>query len=84
MRILIDPSGGIRAIYSDDLAELLAEGRSTVRRASHVEPASGGGWTADMGPVDGPILGPYQTRTEALKAETDWLMEHNVPVPKGE
>jgi hypothetical protein len=66
-------SGGrVRAIYNDALAPLLTEGDFTVTRASHVEPAPGG-WTADMGPVGGPVLGPFALRETALAAETDWL-----------
>lgn len=37
-------------------------------------------WWADLLPVDGPVLGPYNTNTEALQAEVDWLKLHNVPV----
>jgi hypothetical protein len=28
-----------------------------------------------MGPVDGPVLGPYGNRTEALQAERSWLTQ---------
>lgn len=38
----------------------------------------GSGWTADLSPVGGPKLGLFQTRTEALQAEFDWL-EQNMP-----
>ncbi len=62
-----------RAIYSDALEPLLDEGRATIRRASHVEPADGGGWTADMSPVGGPILGPFRLRADALAKEVEWL-----------
>ena len=30
-------------------------------------------WQADMGPVGGPILSPFDTRQEALAAEHKWL-----------
>lgn len=64
----------IRAVYADDLAGLMAEGRASIRRASHVEPAAdGAGWTADLSPVGGPILGPFPLRAEALAAETAYL-----------
>jgi hypothetical protein len=26
-----------------------------------------------MGPVEGPVLGPFRSRTEALGAEREWL-----------
>ncbi|WP_242687916.1 hypothetical protein [Alienimonas californiensis] len=43
-------------------------------RASHVEPADGGVWTADLSPSGGPVLGPFPLRSEALTAEADWLI----------
>jgi hypothetical protein len=63
-------------IYTDELALLLDEGSATVTRVSHVEPSHQDGrhgWTADMTPVDGPVLGPFTTRAEALDAERVWL-----------
>lgn len=44
-----------------------------ISRASHVEPDAEGYWWADMGPVEGPVLGPYGSRSEALGAEREWL-----------
>ena len=79
--IIISRDGQIRFIYKDDLLGLSGLGETTIQRASHVEPC-GGGWSADMSPVDGPILGPYKTRAEALHHEVEWLMEHNIPQPK--
>lgn len=43
-------------------------------RASSVEPVRGQ-WIADMDLSEGPILGPYRLRKEALAAERVWL--HN-------
>ena len=37
-------------------------------------------WWADLLPVDGPVLGPFETNTEALEAEVVWLKEHNIPI----
>jgi hypothetical protein len=59
-------------IYSDEHAELLAMGKSETRRASHVEPC-GSKWTADMSPVGGPLLGPFDLRQQALDAEVAYL-----------
>lgn len=73
--ITILPDGTIEAIYSDELADLFAQGTTTVTRASHVEPAPGG-WTADMTPrfgPDAPVLGPFPSRGEALAAEVAYL-----------
>lgn len=51
-------NGEAQVVYSDELAPFLAEGRTTVTRASHVEPhPTRGGWVADMTPSDGPVLG---------------------------
>ena len=61
------------AVYSDRLADALGRlGEKSVSRASHVEPV-GDGWTADLSPVGGPVLGPFRYRTEALGAEVAWL-----------
>ena len=65
-------NGHVQFVYDDALAELLDAGAATVRRVSHVEPAPGG-WTADMSPVNGPVLGPFGLRAEALAAERAWL-----------
>jgi hypothetical protein len=73
--IVVEEDGTIRFIYSDDLRGLLQQGAASITRASHVEPC-GLGWTADMGPVNGPILGPYTTRAEALEAEVNYLHNH--------
>ena len=51
-------------------------GRLEIQRGSHVEPTSNGQWTADMSPVNGPILGPFELRSAALQAERDWLHQH--------
>lgn len=37
-------------------------------------------WWADLLPVGGPVLGPYNTNTEALQAEVDWLKLNNIPI----
>ena len=80
-KIVIGTDGTVRIIHDDDLAQVLApEGVQVTRRASHVEP-SPGGWSADLGPVGGPVLGPFKRRDEALRAEVDWLLEHDIPSP---
>lgn len=72
--VTIRTDGSLQFIYDDELAPLLALGQATVTRASHVEPAAGGGWTADMSPVEpGIVLGPFPLRSEALAAEREWL-----------
>jgi hypothetical protein len=75
MELRVTPDGLVRAIYNEaiDLAEL---GRPTIARASHVEPDEHGRWYADLRPVGGPVLGPFDRRSEALEAERDWLERH--------
>lgn len=73
VRIVID-GGHARAIYSDTIAPALsALGDVSIARASHVEPGKGTTWHADMGPVNGPVLGPFASRAEALTHEVAWL-----------
>lgn len=84
--LVINADGQISAVWNDALAGL---GEARIVRASHVEPydgsggdafaakyADGGWWTADMGPSDGPVLGPFRTRGEALEAERQWLRDN--------
>jgi hypothetical protein len=54
--LTIRADGTLEFIYSDDLAAFMERGGTVVTRASHVEPYKGG-WTADMRPSGGPILG---------------------------
>lgn len=72
MEIVVATTGELRCVYSDaiDLVEL---GQLNIRRASHVEPGVDGKWWADLSPVSGPMLGPFDRRTEALAAELRWL-----------
>jgi hypothetical protein len=70
--LVVDASGDVRCIY-DEALDLREIGKLQITRASHVEPDRDGFWWADMGPVDGPVLGPYGSRSEALAAEWGWL-----------
>ena len=72
MDLIISPDGIGHAIYSEAIP-LGRIGRLAIRRASHVEPDGAGLWWADMSPVDGPRLGPFDCRSEALAAEVSWL-----------
>ena len=75
MDLVISPHGTVRALYSEeiDLAEL---GRVSITRASHVEPDQQGHWFADLAPINGPVLGPFERRSEAFEEEQSWLTAH--------
>ena len=75
MEIRVPPKGPSLCIYSDTLP-LSEIGKLTITRASHVEPDDLGRWIADLSPVDGPKLGPFELRSAAIKAEVDWLRKH--------
>lgn len=71
MQLVVELDGRVRCVYGEaiDLNEL---GPMSIRRGSHVEPMDGQ-WMADLSPVNGPTLGPFQTRSKALAAEVEWL-----------
>lgn len=71
--VYIGTDGLLKFVYHDGLAALQELGQTIVSRASHVEPAPHCGWTADLTPSGGPILGPYPLRSQALDAELTWL-----------
>ena len=75
MQIIITPSGDVRCIYAEEI-DLATLGNPIITRASHVEPDEHGQWYADLSPVDGPRLGPFIHRSEALAAEQQWLDRH--------
>ncbi len=72
---IVDPAGHLRGVY-DERIDYSSIGEVTIRRASHVEPAGGMTWTADLTPVGGPVLGPFTVRSEAIAAEVAWLRLH--------
>lgn len=72
LELIIGPDGSVQSIYSDALVDVFGDAPMTTRRASAVEPVPGG-WSADLAPVGGPVLGPFRRRTEALAAEVRWL-----------
>jgi hypothetical protein len=72
MQLVIEPGGAVRCVYSEEI-DLTTLGSPAIVRASHVEPDQQGRWWADMSPVLGPMLGPYDHRSESLEAEEAWL-----------
>lgn len=77
MVLRVYPDGIIRALH-DDRLNLADIGRFRVARASWVEPDPNGKWWVDLDNSRGPILGPYSTRAEALRAEVTWLERHRL------
>ena len=75
MDLLILPGGSVRAVYGEGI-DLAALGRPAIARAGHVEPDADGRWLADLAPVAGLVLGPFDLRSEALRAELAWLEAH--------
>lgn len=78
MELIVSPAGQVSTIYSEvfDLATL---GRPRIIRASHVEPDERGVWHAQI--YDGPRLGPFDKRSEAIAAEVTWLQQHRLHLP---
>lgn len=72
MNLIIEKGGLVRGIYGEEIA-LDALGPLAITRASHVEPDDSGRWLADLSPVGGPVLGPFDRRSEALREEVAWL-----------
>jgi hypothetical protein len=72
LNLIIESDGRVRAIYGEQI-DLAALGPARITRASHVEPDAQGRWIADLAPVGGPVLGPFERRSDALEAEVYWL-----------
>ena len=72
MNLVIEADGRVRGVFGEEI-DLVALGSPRISRASHVEPDDDGRWLADLAPVGGPLLGPFEGRSEALDAELSWL-----------
>ncbi len=72
MQLVIDNTGVIRCLYHEEI-NLASLGSMTIVRGSHVEPDQSGCWHADLSPVGGLSLGPFERRSLALEAEVRWL-----------
>ena len=75
MDLIVHSDGRIVCVYGEEL-DLASLGSLIIRRASHVEPDARGQWLADLAPVGGPKLGPFDQRSLALAAEQTWLAKH--------
>ena len=81
MQLIIDAVGTIRCLYSEEI-DLFSLGGMAIVRGSHVEPDEDGQWFADLSPANGPVLGPFHRRSQALEAEARWLEAKRL-VPPG-
>lgn len=72
MNLIVKPGGVIITIYSDAF-EYKNLGEPHIRRVSKVEPTQSGLWIADLSLVDGPILGPFEKRCDAIDAELEYV-----------
>jgi hypothetical protein len=81
MQMVIDPKGRLQCIYSE-MIDLTILGSLSIRRASAVEPDELGQWWVDLSPAQGPKLGPFPHRSDALAAESAWLEQHWLPHDK--
>lgn len=73
MTLFVRADGAVQCIY-DEAISLAAIGTLHIVRASHVEPDDAGRWLVNL--VNGPRLGPFARRSEALAAERSWLDAH--------
>ena len=80
MDLVVLSGGTVRAVYSEEI-ELDTLGPVVITRASRVEPDERGCWLADLSPVEGPTLGPFRSRSEALDAERAWLETNWLEAP---
>ena len=72
MQLVIHADGSASCLY-DEAIDLAALGNLKIERGSRVDPDEQGRWFADLAPVSGPKLGPFERRSEALDAERAWL-----------
>ena len=78
MQLRIDPNGAIHCIY-DEAIDLSALGSVAIPRQPR---RTGRNWWADLSPVGGPTLGPFDRRGQALREERLWLETHWLIAPK--
>lgn len=83
--LIFGPGGEVSHVHDEAAPGLYSPlGPVTaIRRASRVEPTTDmpPKWTADMAYSGGPVLGPFDTRTQALAAEAAWLLRNDLGTP---
>jgi len=75
VNLVIEKNAKVRGVYGE-VIDLTTLGPLKIERASHVEPDERGRWLADLSPVGGPVLGPFDKRSKAVAAEVAWLEEN--------
>ena len=75
MDIIVRSDGKASCIYAESIP-VQSIGSLKISRASHVEPTDQGQWMVDLSPVEGPTVGPFNTRSVAISAEVDWLKQN--------
>lgn len=77
IEIIFDVNGIAKMIYNEEL-NLTELGGDRIKRVSHVEPVDGtSSWEVRV-PVTGDTLGPFNCRSDAVKAEIEYIKENNV------
>lgn len=75
MDIFIKPDGAVQALYTDDF-DFETLGKREISKASYIEVDEQSQFWSDLSPVDGPRLGPFYKRSQAIKAEQDWIVQN--------
>ncbi len=66
-------------LTKDALNWLLEQWRARANGDWAFEAIPNNKWWADLKPSGGGVLGPFDTRQQALDAETEWLRAHSIP-----
>ena len=76
MILTVTPTGTLKCLYTEALDLDQLGSPSITPHISHVDPDENGQWWADLEPVDGPVLGPFAKKSDAIRAEVEWIEEH--------
>ena len=71
--ISFNEDGTIQSLYNEKLT-LEELGNINIKRASYVEPENDL-WYVDLSPINGPKLGPFKKRSDALILEHNYINE---------
>jgi hypothetical protein len=75
--IIVVEGGIVKYLYNENFEPI--EGKTTITRASHVEPEENGKWSVDLSPINGEVVKGFDKRSDALKYEegrvNQWLQK---------